>query len=506
MKTIDNIINKITMYRLVLYYLTFLFLSALGLSFAGILSYNPIFLIIGTIFILAVCVITNEIFAWGFEAPVNIESVYITAFILVLLINPMRSMSDSVFFASAFWASAVAIASKFILAANKKHIFNPAALGLSAILLFDLSATWWVGTGAMFPFVILGGLIVVRKIARFDLVWAFLITALALIFLPHMSGIADIINTSVKVFLDTPIIFFAFVMLTEPLTTPPTRFWRIFYGIIVGILYSPQFHIGSFYLAPELALVFGNVFSYSVSPKKKLILKLKEKIKLTPDTYDFAFYNDGGMKFKPGQYLEWTLAHDKSDSRGNRRYFTIASSPTEKEIHLGVKFYNDSSSFKKKLLGMAPGEKIVASQLDGEFVLPEDKNKKLAFIAGGIGITPFRGMIKYLMDTNQKRDIILAYSNRKFDGMAYKNIFDEAYMKIGLKTIYLITDESYVPQNGYYLGRIDEKFIREQIPDFKKRYFYVSGTQSMVRDTKNMLYGMGMRKSQVMTDFFPGFV
>ena len=54
----------------------------------------------------------------------------------------------------------------------------------------------------------------------------------------------------------------------------------------------------------------------------------------------------------------------------------------------------------------------MASQLAGDFILPEDKNKKLVFIAGGIGVTPFRSMIKYLIDKNEKRDIIIFYSNR----------------------------------------------------------------------------------------------
>src|SRR3989338_7921788 len=94
-----------------------------------------------------------------------------------------------------------------------------------------------------------------------------------------------------------------------------------------------------YYFVFESALVLGNVFSYLVSPKEKLILKLKEKIKIAQNTYDFVFPIRQKLKFQPGQYMEWTLPAQKNDSRGQRRHFTIASSPTEQEIKIGVKFY-----------------------------------------------------------------------------------------------------------------------------------------------------------------------
>ena len=136
------------------------------------------------------------------------------------------------------------------------------------------------------------------------------------------------------------------------------------------------------------------------------------------------------LKFKPGQYLEWTLPHEKIDNRGMRRYFTIASSPTEKDMIMGVKFYDKPSSYKQSLISLENQGIVVASQLAGDFTLPKDKNKKLIFIAGGIGVTPFRSMIKYLIDNNEKRDIVIFYSNKSFADIAYKEIFDEAAKKL----------------------------------------------------------------------------
>src|SRR5665213_3089003 len=201
-------------------------------------------------------------------------------------------------------------------------------------------------------------------------------------------------------------------MLTEPLTSPPTAKKQTWYGAIVGFLLPPQAHFLSFYTTPELALVIGNAFSYLISPKTKLFPILRQKVKIAADTVDFIFNPGQKFAYEPGQYLEWTLQHEKTDSRGSRRYFTLASSPTEPDLIIGVKFYEDGSSFKKALLDASADTFIVASQLAGDFVMPKDPTKQLVFIAGGIGVTPFRSMVKYLLDKNDTRKVTLLYSAR----------------------------------------------------------------------------------------------
>jgi len=309
-----------------------------------------------------------------------------------------------------------------------------------------------------------------------------------------------------KALVDSPLLFFAFVMLTEPLTTPPTKMLRVGYGALVGLLFAPAIHVGVVYSTPELALLFGNIFSYSVSPKEKLILKLKEIIKVAADTYDFLFTSDRKFAFQPGQYMEWTLAHRDPDSRGNRRYFTIASSPTEEDVRIGVKFYPEPSSFKSKLAYINPGGAIVASQRAGDFVLPKDSRQKLVFIAGGIGVTPFRSMVQYLLDKNEKRSIVFLYSSKTVSDIAYKDIFDKARAKLGVKTVYVLTDSVQVPSDPEMRkGRIDTKMITEEIPDYKERTFYLSGPHSMVIAFKKTLQDAGVRRGRIKTDFFPGF-
>ena len=506
-KFIDDFLNKITMYRLVMYSLIFMILGSVALSFFEVLHYDPIKLIIGGVFITIICIITNEIFAYIFEAPANVESVYITALILVLLITPIENFADTPYLFFIFWASVLSIASKYILAIRKKHIFNPAAFAVAITAIsINQTASWWVGTMSMAPFVIIAGILIVRKIRRLDLVLSFIIFALfSIVGLKALNG-ADIITTTWRTLFYSPLLFFAFVMLTEPLTTPPTRWLRVAYGAVCGFLFSPSMHVGSIYSTPELSLLAGNIFSYFVSPKEKLILKLKEKTKVAEDTYDFSFTSDRHLYFKPGQYLEWTFGHYNPDTRGNRRYFTISSSPTEPEIHMGIKFYPQPSSFKKNLLNITPGDTIVASQLAGDFTIPKDPTKKLVFIAGGIGVTPFRSMIKFLIDAKQKRDIVLIYSNKKSTDIAYKDIFDQAELELGIKTVYSFTDKDATPPPyPAYMGFIDGKIIAKAMPDYLERYFYLSGPHGMVTAFEETLLSIGVKSSHIKTDFFPGF-
>ncbi len=502
---IDNLLNRITMYRLVLYYLIILWAAAFIFSIFGILAYEPFGMAITAIIILCVCWLANVILAGVFEAPVNVESVYITALILMLILTPIKAADPYGYWVFLVMVSLGAIASKFILAIGKKHVFNPAAFGVALVAFAGVySASWWLGTAVMLPFVLVGGLLIVRKLQRSDLAFSFILAAFISIAVSTWLRGFDPFSAVQRAFLHSPIFFFAFVMITEPLTTPPTRALRIIYGCFVGALFSPAIGLAGIQSTPELALLVGNVFSYLASPKTKMILKLKEVIPTGTDLYDFVFTPDKKLKFKAGQYLEWTLGHDSPDSRGNRRYFTIASAPSESDIRMGVKFYPNSSTFKKKLAGLSAGDVIVGSQLAGEFTLPKDKNKKLVFIAGGIGVTPFRSMVKNMLDTREQRDVVMFYSARTPTELAYRDIFDQAVREKRLKMVYTVND---APAGWRGLtGYITADMIMREAPDCARRFFYISGPRSMVVMFEDALKKLGVPKNQIKTDFFPGFV
>src|SRR5437868_4507715 len=173
---IDDALNQITMYRLVLYYIGALLAIAFVLGFSKLTPHDPTALAFSVVLITTVCWATNRLFAMFFHIPLNIESAYITALILALILAPVTAR-DALGVAGLILASVAAIASKFVLAIYRKHIFNPVAIGVVAsALVLDQPATWWVGGNlTLLPFVLAGVLLVLRKVQRFDMFGAYLL-------------------------------------------------------------------------------------------------------------------------------------------------------------------------------------------------------------------------------------------------------------------------------------------------------------------------------------------
>ena len=491
------------MYRLVLYILIALVCVASFLSYFSLVPSTPTFIIVSALVLVAVGRIANSLFSWAFDAPTNFESVYITALILALIMTPAKSFSDLVVLS---WAVTLAMLSKYVLSINRKHIFNPAAVGVVITgLVLGQPASWWVGTAWMAPFVAISGFLVIRKLRFYDLAWGFFMVVLVVsLFIAVIHG-NDLVTGISRIILDSFILFLGSIMVTEPLTMPPTSRLQMIYGGLVGLLSVPQVSLFAFSFSPEMALCVGNIFAYIVSPKEKLLLTLSKKVKIAKDSFEFAFTPAKKFAYTPGQYMEWTMPHPHADSRGTRRYFTLASSPTEETLLLGVKFSQNGSSYKKAFLSLNHQTPVVTGQLAGDFVLPKNPQQKLAFFAGGIGITPFRSMIKYLLDMKQSRDIVLCYSNKVADEIAYQDIFDAAEKKLGIKVVYTLTDKFTVPSEWKgKVGRIDQELIKKEIPDFSERLFYLSGPQSMVVGYETVLKKLGVHQKNIKKDFFPG--
>lgn len=479
------------MYRSMLYYLFSILAAAVIFSALGILPYDPFEIIIQAAYLAAVCYVANHVLAKIFRTSPNPESQTITALILALIIGPGPVAGNALFLTL---AAVFAMASKYIVAYQKRHIFNPAAF---AVLLTGLTigqgASWWVGNVYLLIFVILGGAVMIRKIARYGTVGSFLGIYIVLALL---SGVLP--RDMLDILLHSPLLFFSFVMLVEPLTAPQDRRLRIFYAGAAAAVYgllpvlAPAVTYGL-----ELALLLANGIFKLIQFDRRLALTLVRKEQVGSNIYSFWWERPGRFAHAAGQFLEWTLPHPHADSRGIRRFFTIASSPTEDRLLLTTKFTDQNpSSFKRALKTLAPGQEIYVRALSGDFVLPAGHSQKLAFIAGGIGITPFRSMIKYLVDTKDCYDIILLYSVKREDEIVYREIFERYRQQCKAKIVFAITEKT---------GNIDEKFIRKEVPDWAARLFYLSGPELMVRAFEKMLSGMSIARGNIKRDFFPGY-
>jgi ferredoxin-NADP reductase/Na+-translocating ferredoxin:NAD+ oxidoreductase RnfD subunit len=494
-KWIDEFLEQITMYRLLLYYLIGLEVIAVGLSALGVLHFNPLDIALSALFTTAICWAANKVCAWVFKVPTNVESPLITALILALIISPTHDLHGLIFLAV---ASVLAMASKYILTIKGRHLFNPAAI---AVVLTSYgagdAASWWVGTASMLPWVLIGGVLLTRRIRRSGMVTWFIGVALAATVIYGLidgTSPATLIQQEV---LNSALFFFAFVMLTEPLTSPTTNGKRAWYSMIIGVMFPPQFNVLGVFTSPEVTLVVGNFFAYIVGPRVRTRLHFSRRIELSQDSTDFVFKPERPFTYQPGQYMEFTFQHPHTDSRGARRYFTLSSSPTEQDIRLGIKFYEPGSSYKRALKHVTPDTPIIAGQLGGDFVMPKDASKRLVFIAGGIGITPFRSMVKYLLDKGEKRDITLFYAARTADDHVYRSVFDDAATKLGINVVYITTDKS---KRARYA-----ELIAQHVPDFQDCTFYISGPHAMVIDTEHVLETMGVSFARIKKDFFSGY-
>lgn len=503
MNYIDSFLNNFTMYRVVLYGLVALFLYSILLSVFKLISFSPLSLAVSAFVLVFVCYFSNLLFARLFRITPSTESSAITGFILYFLLWPYEKPNDLLLLVA---ASLIAMLSKYIFAYHKKHIFNPAALACVLLMFLNSGAIWWIATPAMLPLVILVGLFIVRKIRRFTMFFTFLSVSITTFLLFSIFKGKDIADDLQIFFLSFPVIFLGTVMLTEPVTTPPTRKLQMVYASIVGFIFSLQTPLGHFYPTPEAALLAGNLYSFVVSPKYRLKLKLLEKMEIAKDTLELVFERPKNFSFKAGQYLEWTLPILKADSRGNRRYFTIASSPTEDVIRLGVKLNNPSSAFKRYLKEISKGSTLTAGGLSGDFTLDHAKKKTLVLIAGGIGITPFKSMLKSLFDNNDKREIVLFYSNKIHEEIAFQKFLGEVSQKLNLKIVYVLTELEKIPKNfNGEKGRISETTIKKYVKKIEDADFYLSGPIAMINHYKSVLRTLGVKGKDIITDYFPGF-
>lgn len=222
-------------------------------------------------------------------------------------------------------------------------------------------------------------------------------------------------------------------------------------------------------------------------------LKLSEKKKVTTDIVTFVWKSAKPVSWQPGQYMHYVLDHKNPDERGKERWFTISAAPYEKNVSITTKIKKEGgSSFKSALNQLKIGDSIEADGPKGKFII-EDPEKFHVFIAGGIGITPFRSMYLQTQYDKQKLIGVLLYANKNKD-IAFKKELEQTAHNIDLDI-------------KYFVGsiKIDADAILESIPTFVKPLFYVSGPEPMVEYYEKILLGLGFADNQIKRDFFPGY-
>lgn len=495
-------VDRIGMYQIVSGVLGILAIISILAGFTGLLPYSGIDQLRALVPALMWALALNYVTARSSKISPNQESAIITTLILFFLVVPGESFIDNW---PLYVAVTIAIMSKYVLVYKKQHFLNPAAIGAVALSLPGFYVfSWWVGNPTLFIPLLLLGILVVMKVRKWTPVLWFIGIGLVTYLFEAIRFGEMLVPASQTFFLSWPTLFLAFFMLTEPFTLPPTKKQQAGYGALVGFLSNTTLFMPFFGMTPELALIIGNILVAPLRVSQKLFLKLEEKKLIANDTYEFIFKKPAGFSFVAGQYLEWMLPHQKSDGKGTRRYFTIASSPTESQVRVSMKITANRSSFKEALSKLDVGETVVASQLAGDFVLPKNREKKLGFIAGGIGVTPFRSHVKYMIDSDNEHDTVLYYCVNTANELAYNDIWQAAQKNFTFSYIPVVVKEDAM--HGGEKGFVTAEIIKRRTPDYLERVWYISGPPGMVNAYKKLLKEIGVKRSNIKTDFFPGAV
>lgn len=223
-------------------------------------------------------------------------------------------------------------------------------------------------------------------------------------------------------------------------------------------------------------------------------LKLLEKKQEAPDVVSFLFEPAESLTWRAGQYLHYVLHHRPTDDRGSDRWFTNSAAPFEKQVRITTRIAPEKgSTFKAKLQSLEINKDIEVTGVFGSFIV-DDLSQEYVFIAGGIGITPFRSMIVQLEHEQKKLNATLLYANRD-QNIVYQSEFERyAQQNPSFKIEYVFSPE-----------RIDEIKIRSVVPDVTKPEFYISGPEPMVDAMTELLTKMGVPQTKIKQDWFPGY-
>ena len=221
------------------------------------------------------------------------------------------------------------------------------------------------------------------------------------------------------------------------------------------------------------------------------------------------------LDYTAGQFAFFDIGEVYNDPKGPIRHFTISSSPTEDFIMFSTRIRD--SPYKKRLSTLEEGAKVKVRGPEGQFVLHQDYSKPAVFLSGGIGVTPFRTMIKYATDKQLPTRIIMFDSNRNRSNILFKKEFDDwAGLNKNLKIIYTISEDEQHEQSlsttndwkGEY-GRINKSMILKYLDTniLNNSIFYICGPPGMLKAMQALLQedDLNIPKERIKVEEFTGY-
>jgi len=212
---------------------------------------------------------------------------------------------------------------------------------------------------------------------------------------------------------------------------------------------------------------------------------------------------EGYPDYRPGAYFWVELPHrGHDDEKGLRRHISLVTSPTEQGV-VGLATRLRDTAFKRTLAELRVGDEVEVEEPKGSFLLPEDTGADYVFVAGGIGITVFRSMLRYVADTGEPYRVTLVYSNRDRASAAFLDELEELERRVpGLRVVVTMTDE---PGWEGETRRLDADVLAELVGGLEGKTFLVAGPPPMAEAVAESLRAAGVPEARVLADRFSGY-
>jgi ferredoxin-NADP reductase len=232
---------------------------------------------------------------------------------------------------------------------------------------------------------------------------------------------------------------------------------------------------------------------------------IKEKKEVAKGTLFVTFDLLGEeADFRAGQYF-WVELPDigHQDDKGLRRHISVVTSPTERGI-LGLATRLRDSAFKQTLTELPVGAEVDVEEPKGQFALPEDSSRPYVFIAGGIGITVFRSMLRFIRDERLPYRVTLIYSNRDRESTAFLDELQELEGQLpDFRLVLTMTDDAGWDGES---RRVDAAFLADYLGDsLNDVTFMVAGPSGMAEGVQGQLAEAGVAEENVITQRFSGY-
>jgi ferredoxin-NADP reductase len=227
-----------------------------------------------------------------------------------------------------------------------------------------------------------------------------------------------------------------------------------------------------------------------------------EIIPRTPEVKSFRFpLGSDQAPYQPGQFFFVTI---KVNGQEALHHFSFSSSPTDRQ-YLEFTKRITGSDYSRQLNVTRPGDWAHIRGPLGSFTLPS-KPQPLGFISGGIGITPMLSMLRYLTARQLPYDVVLLYGNNNYEDIAFRDELEHLKTsRHSLRVEHVLSGTDIPPGWKGKRGRINQDIVRELVPDYMKRLFYISGPPKMVVSLEEAIAGLGVPERNIRRDSFTGY-